>query len=301
MAEYRTIQTKIWDDEWFSELKPDAKVFFIYLITNHRASVAGIYKLPIKSACFECGLSRQRIEQLYEEFAEAGKVYHENGVVWVVKLRNYQSTQSSKVQIRIDKDLSEIPDCKLKSKYLSVYDTKIYPIRDEEYPIFDEKYPSRDETETDKETETETDTETTPLPPKGDALFTEEFEKYFWVRYPKSGRVAKPKALTAFIKARRKADLDTIMNGLLAYHRVVTRVPVNERDFVPAPAHATTWLNQERWNDLPLVVEEAKPTQPKPQYTNIDEILFKEYGHTHTMNEPSGDCPICLAEGTVKE
>ena len=124
MADYRSIQTRMWrSDEWFQELPTDARLFWIYLFTNPSARVAGIYRLPTKTMAFECGLPIERIEELKAEFAAAGKAYFERDVVWVVKMRELQTPGkiSSQLQTGIDRDVAEIPQCELKTRYLIRY------------------------------------------------------------------------------------------------------------------------------------------------------------------------------------
>ena len=58
MADYRTIHSKIWDDDWFADLDSDGKTLWFYLITNRRASVAGIYVLPFRVIVAESGSHR---------------------------------------------------------------------------------------------------------------------------------------------------------------------------------------------------------------------------------------------------
>ncbi|MBM6396182.1 YdaU family protein [Ochrobactrum anthropi] len=84
--------------------------------------------------------------------------------------------------------------------------------------------------------------------------FTSEFESHFWPIYP--NKVGKPVARTAFIKARAKVDLETIMAGLRAY--------VSKTDD-RAWCNPSTWLNQERWADAPAQVPRghAPPGQSK--------------------------------------
>jgi len=52
MADYRQIHTRIWKDSWFIELEPCDKLLFIYLFSNERASVSGIYDISIKVMAF---------------------------------------------------------------------------------------------------------------------------------------------------------------------------------------------------------------------------------------------------------
>ena len=75
----------------------------------------------------------------------------------------------------------------------------------------------------------------TPQPPP----IAIEFEDTFWPAYPL--KKAKPKAEAAFRQARKKTTLEAIMAGLQAY--------IEKKPTDIAYAHASTWLNQERWTD----------------------------------------------------
>lgn len=167
MAEYRQIHTHIWKDGWFLELAADEKLFFIYLFSNERASVAGIYTLPLKVMAFESGLDAVRIQEVLRQFGAAGKVHYADGVVWVVNLRRYNETASPKVRLRIEKDLEAIPDCEIKKRYLNYHSSgeyrthRVSGIASES----DSDSASERETETETETETEQETEGEPAPP----------------------------------------------------------------------------------------------------------------------------------------
>lgn len=152
MAEFRNIHTRIWKDTWFSELAPDEKLLFIYLFSNERASVCGMYELPIKYIVFETGLSKDRVLKILDRFSKDVKAYYKNGVVWVVNLKRYNSSgDSSKVAIRIAKDIATIPDCEIKRMY-HLHENIPYPEQQIPYSM---KSPDTD-TDTDTDTETET-------------------------------------------------------------------------------------------------------------------------------------------------
>jgi len=68
-----------------------------------------------------------------------------------------------------------------------------------------------------------------------------EFDEKFYPQYPH--KVAKPAALKAFEKARKKASLREILDGLARYKK-------NKPPDI-SWAHPSTWLNQERWTDEP--------------------------------------------------
>ena len=121
MANYRQVHTKIWKDNWFLDLQPSHKLFFIYLFTNEMASISGIYELPQRVMSFESGLTPSEIQEAFKEYERAQKAFYENGVVWVVNLRKYHETNSPKVQTRINKDVNAVKTCPLKKRYCESY------------------------------------------------------------------------------------------------------------------------------------------------------------------------------------
>ena len=80
MGFYRQIHTKIWKDGWFLDLSSDHKLLFIYLFSNERANLVGLYDLPIKVICFETGLDREVVEAGLAVFVEqAGEAFYADG------------------------------------------------------------------------------------------------------------------------------------------------------------------------------------------------------------------------------
>jgi hypothetical protein len=159
MAEYRQIHTRIWKDSWFLSLEPAHKLLFIYLFGNERASVSGIYELPMPVICFETGLEDSVIQTGLALFAEAGKVVYEDNIVWMVNLRKYNDSGSSKVRVKIDKDVAAVPAGIVKTLYTEHYQSR-YPIRATKqtqipYPAVVSEQEQEKEQEKEKETEKE--------------------------------------------------------------------------------------------------------------------------------------------------
>lgn len=189
MADYRQIHTKIWKDGWFSDLSAEEKLLFVYLFSNERASVAGMYELPIKVICFESGLDRKAVDAALNKFDRAGKVHHENGIVWVVNLRKYNENNSPKVAARLNKDLAAVSDCRLKRRYLVYYN----PIESSGYGMDTVSIPkpeSVSEQEHEQETEQEQEQESiganapAPIDPKAALLISNpilqaQLERYY--------------------------------------------------------------------------------------------------------------------------
>lgn len=121
MAKYRQVHTHMWKDSWFLELEPKQKLFFIYLFTNERASISGMYELSKKVMAFESGLTLKEIDAAFAVFAEQERAFYEDGVVWVINLRKYHETASPKIQKAIEDDLKKIKDTVLKNEYMKRY------------------------------------------------------------------------------------------------------------------------------------------------------------------------------------
>jgi hypothetical protein len=147
MSGYRQLHTHIWSDSWFIELEPDLKLLFIYLFSNERASICGLYELPIRTISFETGLDRDVIKKGLEIFNKADKVKYDfdASVVWVRNMLKYQGSPSPKVQTRIQADIKAVPDCDLKRQALdslsipyrrgsdtSIYSSSIDQFKEEE-------------------------------------------------------------------------------------------------------------------------------------------------------------------------
>lgn len=87
---------------------------------------------------------------------------------------------------------------------------------------------------------------------KAEQLQLEADFSFFWTIYPR--HVGKPVALKAYIKARKKASADELLEALREVKSKEWRS--KELQYIP---YASTWLNQERWNDE---VTEAKKIDP---------------------------------------
>ena len=198
MADYRYIHTKIWRDEWFSELQNDGKVFWFYLLTNPAASVCGMFRLPDKFIAFDTGLPLERVRELKEEFSKAGKIQYEGDIIWVTKMREFHFSASPKIAACILKDLEAIPASEIRDMYLRKYciDTPSIP------------YHNRTKPNRTKQNKTErTPDAATPLPPQI-TIFLENGGKF-----PKgtlSGGVSKMDKAIEFISQKVSCDPESL-------------------------------------------------------------------------------------------
>lgn len=99
--------------------------------------------------------------------------------------------------------------------------------------------------------------EKTPLPPKGGAVhgFPPGFDT-FWQAYPR--KTAKPQAAKAFARLRPDDALLSQMLLVLALQRETDQWKREGGQFIP---HASTWLNNRRWEDemSPLATQKHDP------------------------------------------
>lgn len=162
MADFRSVKTAIWrEDDWFQELPVDGRLLFIYLFTNPSASVAGIYKLPLRTMIFESGIPEARVVELLAQFAADGKVFYEQGIVWVRRMREHQLPGKISHQLitRLRRDIEGIPECGLKQAYLSAYSNGTGNMG-YVYPSDTVSIPRATDTDTDRYTDTDTETDT---------------------------------------------------------------------------------------------------------------------------------------------
>jgi hypothetical protein len=88
----------------------------------------------------------------------------------------------------------------------------------------------------------------------------------FWAIYPR--KEAKGSARTAFLKACKKVSVEIIIDGAKRFASDPNRQP----EFT---AHASTWLNQERWTDTPLPQRGSGMTRTESSVLRALEIAEK--------------------------
>ena len=98
---YRTIETSLWNDPKVRALPPNAKLLFIYLITNVHAHVSGLYYLPSLFIAHETGL--KGIDALWDTLSIPCLALKDdkNEVVWVVNMLRYQGAGGKSVSRRL--------------------------------------------------------------------------------------------------------------------------------------------------------------------------------------------------------
>ena len=107
----RVFHTRFWDDDDFtSSLSMEHKLLFIYLITNSKINICGIYELPLRKIAYDTGIAEDVIKDGFRIFQENNKVRVKNGWVRVVNVDKFNNYKGQKNEVARDKETACIPD-----------------------------------------------------------------------------------------------------------------------------------------------------------------------------------------------
>lgn len=151
MADFRQIHVLIWDDDWFCQLSSDDKVVFIWLFSNRRASVSGLYQFTEFICSRETGLSMESVKSSIKRLVADKKIYVEGEWVWVKNLRKYNYYKNDNADKRIQKDLDQLPDNGLKKAYIGHYKALDSPYEAPTTPLLEQEKEQDIEHEHEKE------------------------------------------------------------------------------------------------------------------------------------------------------
>lgn len=94
----RSINTKIWADEWFENLTAVNKLIWLYLLTNQQTNMLGVYEISIRKIAFETRLTEDQVREAFLLFEEGKKAfYYRNFVI----LSNWLKNQALNSNMRI--------------------------------------------------------------------------------------------------------------------------------------------------------------------------------------------------------
>jgi hypothetical protein len=105
----RVINTKIWSDTWFRGLDLSERMLFIYLLTNERTNIAGVYELPTDMMSDETKIEEIKIKDILAKFEKDGKITYRFGWLYLRNFLRYQELKSFKVIRGIERIIEEIP------------------------------------------------------------------------------------------------------------------------------------------------------------------------------------------------
>jgi hypothetical protein len=278
---YRTIRCELWTDLKIRALEPLQTLLFVYLITNPHTHVSGIYYLPHPILLEETHLTDKASRYGIDTLSRLGLAHYdwERRVMWVVNMFEYQG-QGPKNEQAAATHLRTLHDSPLCERFLLRY-PGVSQYQDVTTRPSEIRYPI------DGVSSLEKSCPSVPVPSSDavSSLHSEgkesekgEFEQ-FWSCYPK--KVGKLEARKAFERAKSRPAIAVLV---AAIHQAL-RSPSwtkEQGQFIP---HPTTWLNQGRWDDQPLMASHAAIPPPPPKN---DPIGRGQWGKTYGKPEDHG-------------
>lgn len=107
MSKKRYIDTNFWVDGWIANLNRDEKYFFLYLLTNDKTSIAGVYEIPMKVIVFETEFEHSEVLTMLNKMK--AKVVYMNGWIVLRKAIKNQNYRNEKIRRAIQIILEDCP------------------------------------------------------------------------------------------------------------------------------------------------------------------------------------------------
>lgn len=120
----RIIHTKIWKDDFFSELTPTEKLLFIYFVTNERINIIHCYEITDREISFDTGIDRSAIGVFKQKTQAAGKFYFFKNHVYMCNAEKYETYTGEKNEAAKKKLIQEMNQ-EEKDWYTKIVDTPI--------------------------------------------------------------------------------------------------------------------------------------------------------------------------------
>lgn len=105
----RIIHTKLWKDGWYVNLSQEAKFLWLYLLTNDKINICGIYEITDREIIFDTSMNTDTLKKIKKELEPKAIFYKDYVKISnVEKYNNYR--KSPKNEVAYNRELSCIPD-----------------------------------------------------------------------------------------------------------------------------------------------------------------------------------------------
>lgn len=108
MGKLRSINTRFWSDHYVMNLDPIEKLLFIYLLSNEKTNMLGVYELHPKHISVETGIEWQTVQKLFTRFEEDEKIAYREGHVIIFNWMKHQKYNDNMRKSALN-DLAGLP------------------------------------------------------------------------------------------------------------------------------------------------------------------------------------------------
>jgi hypothetical protein len=105
----RIIHTKIWKDRYFASLAEAEKLVFLYLISNERVNISGIYEITDREICFDTNVMETILKAIKDKLQKDEKFFFYDDWVVIINLHKYQNYTGEKNQCALTRELQFVP------------------------------------------------------------------------------------------------------------------------------------------------------------------------------------------------
>jgi hypothetical protein len=113
MSSQRPIKDEMWSDDWFYDLDPSEKLLWVFLLTNDRQNVAGVFKANERWIGANTGFEKQVVEMILSRFEKLDKIRRVDD--WIIITNHYKhQSLSPKIEAGIKRIVGELPKNVLK-------------------------------------------------------------------------------------------------------------------------------------------------------------------------------------------
>ena len=106
----RMISTRTWADPWFEELSSEAKLLWLYLLTNQQTNLIGIYEISIKRISNESGIDLMGCQTHLDGFANRSKIIWNGSYMVICNFLKHQSLANPNMEKAAFKIFKSLPD-----------------------------------------------------------------------------------------------------------------------------------------------------------------------------------------------
>jgi hypothetical protein len=106
MAKLRSVSTAFWSDPYVEGLTPTQKLLFLYLITNEKTNMIGIYESSSRKISFETGINEADVKKSLDQFTKDGKVKSVGNWILLANYMKHQNYNTNMKKAAIDAYLS---------------------------------------------------------------------------------------------------------------------------------------------------------------------------------------------------
>lgn len=104
MGKNRYVNTRFWSDGWIvDDLNPLDRYVLLYLMTNEKTNLSGVYELPLRTIANETGIDKEELSRMIKRLEP--KVYYRHGWVVLVNAIKHQNYRNAKISAGIQREL----------------------------------------------------------------------------------------------------------------------------------------------------------------------------------------------------